>query len=102
MALYRLTQRARRDLLATWRYIAEDSEVYADRFIDRLMQSIQILGENPYIGRKRDADLRSGLYSFSVEKYVIVYRIEGESTVVILHVLHGHRDLPTLLAPRKG
>jgi plasmid stabilization system protein ParE len=63
MAHYRLTQNARRVVLSVWGHIAEDSELYADRFIDRLMKSIGLLGENPYIGRRRDHDLRTGLYS---------------------------------------
>jgi plasmid stabilization system protein ParE len=31
---YRLTARARREILRIWAYIAEDSETAADRFID--------------------------------------------------------------------
>ncbi|MFN0104090.1 MAG: type II toxin-antitoxin system RelE/ParE family toxin [Bryobacteraceae bacterium] len=76
--------------------------MYADRFIDRLMKSVGLLGENPYIGRRRDHDLRKGLYSLPVEKYVIVYRIEGGDTVWILHVVHGSRDLLALLSPWTG
>ena len=102
MPRYRLTQRARRDPLAVWNHIAEDSELHAVRFIDRLMKSIGPLGENPYIGRRREHDLRTGLYSFPVEKYVILYRIDGEDAVWILHVVHGSRDLPELLSHRKG
>ena len=59
MPRYRLTQRARRDPLAVWSHIAEDSELYADRFIDRLMKSIGLPGANPYIGRRREHDLRT-------------------------------------------
>ena len=82
--------------------LSEDGELYADRFIDRLMKSIGLLGKNPYIGRRREHDLRTGLHSFPVEKYVILYRIEGEDAVWILHVVRGSRDLPELLSHRKG
>jgi len=33
---YRLTRRARRDILDIWQYIAQDNEAAADRFIDLL------------------------------------------------------------------
>jgi toxin ParE1/3/4 len=55
-----------------------------------------LLAQHPQIGRRRDADLRPGLRSFSVGEYVIVYRIEGED-VLILHVMRGSRDIAGLL-----
>ena len=51
---YRLSRRARRDVLLIWRHIAEDNEPAADRFIDRLMRAFQLLGGNPHAGRRRD------------------------------------------------
>jgi toxin ParE1/3/4 len=47
---YRVSGRARRDLIEIWRYIANDSESAADRFIDLIMQRFQLVGENPYAG----------------------------------------------------
>lgn len=55
---YRLSGRARRDLLEIWRYIADDNETAADRFIDLITHRFHLLGKNPYAGRSRD-DLRS-------------------------------------------
>jgi toxin ParE1/3/4 len=60
---YRLTRRARRDVLAIWRYIANDSESAADRFIDRLTHHFRMLGDVPQAGRKRD-EIRPGYRSF--------------------------------------
>jgi toxin ParE1/3/4 len=94
MATYRLSQRARRDLVEIWSYIAEDSEESADRFIDLLVRSFKNLGQNPYLGRSRD-DLRDGCRSFVVGQYVVIYRV-AEPGVRILHVLHGRRDIPRL------
>jgi plasmid stabilization system protein ParE len=56
--IYRLSRRPRRDVLLIWRYIAQDNEPAADRFIDRLMRAFQLLGDNPHAGRRRD-ELRS-------------------------------------------
>ena len=48
------------------------------------------------MGRARDEDLRSGLRSFPVGEYVIIYRILDED-ILILRVLHGSRDIEALL-----
>jgi plasmid stabilization system protein ParE len=39
--------------------------------------------------------LRRGLRSVTVDDYVIIHRIEDEA-VLILHVVHGSRDLAAL------
>ena len=51
---YRLTRRARQDVLAIWRYIANNDESAADRFIDLLTHYFRLLGDNPHAGRPRD------------------------------------------------
>ena len=91
---YRLTARARRDVVRIWAYIADDSEAAADRFVDLLVQHFQLLGDSPHIGRHRD-ELRAGYRSFPVGDYLILYQI-GQPGVRIMHVVHGRRDLETL------
>ncbi|HEY5254144.1 MAG TPA: type II toxin-antitoxin system RelE/ParE family toxin [Acidobacteriaceae bacterium] len=91
---YRLSRRARRDLLQIWNYIAVDSESSADRFIDMLIQHFHLLERNPYIGRDRD-ELRAGYRSFPVGQYLIFYRIMGPG-VQIMHVMHSKRDIENL------
>jgi toxin ParE1/3/4 len=95
---HRRAPRADSDLDEIWYYIAKESgsvEI-ADRFIDSITDRFYLLSRSPYIGRRRDDDLRPGLRSFPVGRYVIIYRIENDD-VVILYVLHGHRNLETLL-----
>jgi toxin ParE1/3/4 len=91
---YRLTVRARRDVLEIWRYIAQDNEPAADRFIDNLIRRFGFLGENPAAGRSRE-ELRQGYRSFPVGEYLIFYRI-GAPGVQIMRILHGRRDLGRL------
>jgi toxin ParE1/3/4 len=91
---HRLSGRARRDVFQIWQYIAEDNDSAADRFVDLLTQHFQLLGRNPYAGRRRD-ELRSGYRSFPVGQYVVLYRLV-EPGVQIMHVLHSKRDLDTL------
>jgi len=67
----------------------------ADRFIDSLTKRFYLLSTNPYIGRRRDDDLRPGMRSFAVGEYIILYRIDGED-VLILHVVRGSRNIKAL------
>jgi plasmid stabilization system protein ParE len=55
------------------------------------------LARYPYLGRARDEDLRPGLRSFPVDDYLIIHRIVEDDVVLILHVVHGSRDIAALL-----
>jgi len=88
---YRLTRRARRDLLNIWAHIAPDNEPAADRFIDLLTHHFKVLGDFTQAGRKRD-ELRPGYRSFPVGEYLIFYRIAPPG-VQIIHIVHGRMDL---------
>jgi toxin ParE1/3/4 len=74
MSGYRLTRQARQDMLTIWRHIAEDNETAADLFMDLLTAKLNLLGDNPYAGRRRD-ELRPGYSSFPAGEYIIFYRI---------------------------
>ncbi|MFY9790767.1 MAG: type II toxin-antitoxin system RelE/ParE family toxin [Candidatus Sulfotelmatobacter sp.] len=97
MAL-RIAPEVEADLDDIWSYVATESgEVdVADRLINAITDHFLILTRYPNIGRSRDYDLRPGLRSLSVGGYVIIHRIEARD-VLILHVIHGRRDLKTLL-----
>ena len=58
------------------------------------MSFAQII-ENPVLGRER-SDIREGLRSIIQGSHVIFYRIL-EDRIRIVRVLHGSRDLPTIL-----
>jgi toxin ParE1/3/4 len=83
--------RARTDIADIWDYIAEDSEVRADAFIDRIDQKFQALADQPDMGRTR-SELEEGLRSFPVGRYVIFY-LSKPGGIEIVRVLHGARDL---------
>jgi toxin ParE1/3/4 len=95
---HRLAPEVEAELDQIWYYIAGESgsiEI-ADRLIDSITRRFFLLAGHPYLGRPRDDDLRPGLRSFPVGKHLIIYRIEDED-VLILHVVHGRRDIETLL-----
>jgi toxin ParE1/3/4 len=86
------------DLDDIWYYVASESGsvATADRFIDTIAERFYLLAEYPHLGRRRDAELRPGLRSFSIGEYVIIYRQRGED-ILVLRVLHGSRDIVGLL-----
>jgi len=91
---HRLSPEAEAELEGIWYYIATESGSMdvADRFIDPLTGRFYLLAMSPYMGRRRDEDLRPGIRSFAVGKYLILYRVDGED-VLILHVVRGSRDM---------
>jgi toxin ParE1/3/4 len=91
---YRLSARARCDVLRIWDCIAADNEAAADRFVDLLVRHFELLGDNPHIGRRRD-ELKVGYRSFPVGEYLVFYRV-GQPGAQIMHVVHGRRELETL------
>ena len=94
---HRTAPESEADLDDIWCYIARKSgslEI-ADRFTELLSDRFYLLANHPYIGRRRDEELRPGLRSFAVRDYVILYRIEDED-ILILRVLRGSRDIKAL------
>jgi toxin ParE1/3/4 len=92
---YRISQRARFEVLEIANYIAADNEAAADQLLELLVQHFEFLGDNPYAGRRRD-ELRAEYRSFPVGQYIILYRVIQDG-VEIMHVLHGRRDLDAAL-----
>lgn len=68
----------------------------ATRLVERIAEHFWLLARYPYLGRPRDGDLRPGLRSFPVGDYLIFHRVAGDGVVMILHVVHGSRDISAL------
>ena len=86
--------RAVTDGAEIWEFISDDSIDAADRLLDRLDSALDRLAEMPFIGRPRP-DLGTGLRSLAVGNYVIYY-VPTDSTVEVVRVLHGARDVDAL------
>ncbi len=70
---HRLAPEAEGDLDEIWFYAAKESgsvEI-ADRLIDSMTERFFLLARYPHVGRARDIDLRPGLRSFPVGRYII-------------------------------
>ncbi len=93
-----LSPEAESDLENIWEYIASQAESpeVADRVASAIVDRFLLLAEYPHIGRSRDQELGPGLRTFPVGEYIIIYRILRED-VAILRVIHGSRDIRSLL-----
>lgn len=85
------------DLADIWRYYANAAgAAVADKIAREIVDSSKALERFPYAGRTRD-DVRPQLRSVVVSPFVIFYRL-AESTVQIVRVLDGRRDLDEIFA----
>jgi len=85
------THTAKADLQSIWDYIARDSVFYADKFIDELLLSADILVDFPEVGRIipeiNDPNSREIIHG----SYRIMYNIRDEG-VYVTQITHGARD----------
>ena len=95
MAEVRWTLAAEQDLQAIELFISRDSPLRAAAFVDRLIQSADVLEHTPLLGRIvpefNDQDLRELIF----RGYRLVY-VHHEDRAEILRVVHGARDLREL------
>jgi addiction module RelE/StbE family toxin len=85
--------RARADLIAVIRYIAQDSPLHAEAFGAMIRQQTDRLSAHPHSGRPG----RYGAYRELVvhRNYLVLYRIIEETGIVeILAVKHARRRHP--------
>lgn len=90
-----------RDLAETYGHIGADSPLAAERFVDAVEAAVRLLLENPRAGRLRMLGVgrTEGIRSWALRElpsYLVFYRVDGD-TLGVLRLLHGARDLPSLL-----
>lgn len=78
------------DLAEIWSFIADDSEVSADRFLALMNSKFELLSTQPAMGRLRD-ELLPQLRSFPVGRYVVFY-VAISDGVELVRILHSSRD----------
>ena len=89
----RVTRRphAEADILEIWGYIAEDSVVAADRWVDKLGEKFALWATQPMMGRARD-ELSPGIRSLAFGRYVVFFEPLPDG-IDVVRVLHGSRDI---------
>jgi len=86
---------ATRDLSSIRSYIAQDSEHYADRFIERVVGAVENLSTFPEMGRVVPETITPDIRELLFPNYRIIYRSENDRILVIA-VAHAARDLARL------
>jgi toxin ParE1/3/4 len=88
----RILPEAELELQDIYDYVARHSYVaYADQILNRIMHSLKGIEIFPQSGKRRD-DLLSGLRQIVVGLYLVFYQ-EHEAEILVVHILHGARDL---------
>ena len=84
---------ARDDIERLFGFLLEVNPPAADRVVRLIQSCARRLADHPEIGRPMDDDgERRELYmSFGASAYVLRYRIEGQ-TIVIIRVWHGREN----------
>lgn len=67
---YFLSIEAEVGLLEIGSYLSQYSQEASDKFLENVMETLELLSEQPGMGRRRD-ELRPGLQSFGLEDYLI-------------------------------
>jgi toxin ParE1/3/4 len=91
----RLTPRAKRNLQAIWRHIAEDNPKAADRLITRIFDKLERVGTHPGIGGPRP-ELSKDARLLIEGNYLVIYEPKP-NFVLVVAVVHGARDLREIL-----
>ncbi|MDP1798613.1 MAG: type II toxin-antitoxin system RelE/ParE family toxin [Planctomycetaceae bacterium] len=91
-----IRERADQDIDEQLIYLARQSHRIAERFLDAVERTFQILAESPERGFVWNSD---GMRVWSVRSFHnwLIFYLPVEDGVDIIRVLHGARDLAALL-----
>lgn len=95
MTRYRLTPKAKADLLSIWSYIAADNVEAADRVEEAIYDACLFLAKAPLSGHSRRELTKLPVRFWTVlryPKYVIVYD-PASKPLRIIRIFHGARNV---------
>jgi plasmid stabilization system protein ParE len=87
------------DLDDIWEYIAADNIDAADRWIGKLFDAFEALGQTPGMGHRREDLTSYPVLFWPVGTYLVIYRAE-RLPIEIVAVTQGSRDIPAFLSRR--
>lgn len=86
------TRPALLDLESIRDYIRRDSEYYATRFVEKIIEAVESLEKFPKMGRcVREAE-EERIREVLLHNYRIIYRVDTDR-ILVLTIIHGARDL---------
>ena len=89
------TRAAMSDLEAIRDYIARDSDSYALRFVQRILEAVEFLQKFPELGEVLAEFGERGVRQRIVQNYRVLYRVRSDH-VSILTIVHASRDLASV------
>ena len=97
------TPQVRSDLREIADYISLNSQMAAERFLKAADATFQQLTKNPELGSTDEFQLASliGIRRWRIrrfKRYLVFYRVHA-TTVEIVRVFHGSRDIESLFPP---
>ena len=88
------TEPAETDLDELFDYIARDAPIYAEQYIDRILEAVVKLTDIPRVGRKVPEADSDNIRELIVQSQRVIYAIDDDKdTVSILALVHVRRDL---------
>lgn len=92
MRYLRLTPQAHADLDGIWEFSVRQWSVdQAETYLRTLNSTMQLLTEQPELGRKID-DIREGYLKFPVASHLLIYRVKPDC-IEIVRILHKSSDV---------
>jgi plasmid stabilization system protein ParE len=99
MPSYELSPEALGDLQIIRDFIAVDNVEAADRIIEQFFETFEQLAARPKSGHARSDLTSKNVRFWPVGSYLVVYR-DHSGGIQIVAVLHGSRDVPSVLDGR--
>jgi addiction module RelE/StbE family toxin len=82
------------DLDAIFNYIQKDSGIYANRYVNKIFEAVELLQNFPEMGRKVPEADRPDIRELILQSYRIMYQVDyDEAVVLILAIVHSARDI---------
>jgi toxin ParE1/3/4 len=94
MAIIRLSHLADSDLDSIHDYISQHSPRAANKVLDQLFDTLELLARQPELGEHR-GDLDQNILAFVVRPYAIFYEPATDG-IHVARIVHGARDFPSL------
>ena len=89
MAEITWTPFALEDLQSIYNYISKDSVTYAGRFVDKLINKVDILEDHPQIGRIVPEFENEVIRELIEGNYRIIYKIISITEIAIVRIHHS-------------
>lgn len=89
------TASAHADLIEAWQFVAEENPQAADQMLDAIEKGIDLLAQQPSMGRPRP-ELLNGLRSWPTSTPDVLYYLTVPDDLIIVRVLHHARDIQSI------